>query len=1190
MIYFFATIFASASWTAALVMHVIPIWVSILITVALVLLVALIKLWQWRKARKAAKQLESSLDGQADAFAESARPEQQADIQAMQLEFHRAVNALKGSRLGQGGKSALTALPWFVIIGPPGAGKTTALRNSGLHFPYAASGGPGGLRGVAGTRNCEWWLANEAVILDTAGRYLTEDDDREEWFAFLDATRRSRPRHPINGIIAAVSAGEIIGATPEEITLLGKTMRERIDEVMGRLEMVLPVYFVVTKSDLISGFTEFFGQMRPEERQQVWGFTIPLEKNVSNIVAFAHHFDEFTAALSSRAFAGLSEQRRVEDRTKIFEFPEQLIRLRQQLGDLVGNLFAENVYQETPIMRGTYFTSGTQEGRPIDQITNAISEAFGIQQHMSSAPPVVESKSYFIHDVFTRVIIPDQGISGRSAGLLLRKRFWARAAAGIAFTIGLFILMLPGYSFTENQRLIQSTTMLVDDAIKNRETTNGKGSIVGDLQRMRQTVDKLLLWTTDGPPAAMRFGLYVGDQVYPRLKDLYAFRLRSDLLEPLIEADVEALEKFAKTYSAPDTMPTTEEYTKFTELLRIYLHLTYPKEKSEPVLSESDHKWLFRKLSDRIPVLPTPTTVNPTTHAKAVGSSIETYLDLLAADTEIALPRDKSMVTRARNALNRVPIATSALDDIIARLEGEGYDLGLKRMIGGSAAGISTKRIIRGAFTRRGWVDHIEGLLERPWDASRDWVLGSAAKGQDVSARDIEGRRLRSQYFEAYINEWMLFLQSIRVAKPKNRTASLAALQDLTRGKPPVWGRLMRGLDYNMRLGPKKSKDGVTPLSDKPKTDEFRGERFVGPKDVVDAFKAFVKFGAPPPMPPTPEGEEPLPPPTLDLDVYQEQLIFVRDALQMELENPSDGKALMARIKTARTRIKGLIADQETGWRPRFQSILWPPVEGVSGTSSRAQGGVVNNAWCSNVVVPYSSGLKSKYPFKRGGMDAAIGDVAQFYRPDSGTIAAFFTDTLSSAVTRSGGRFQFSESMGQTSVYKGSLLKFLKRSFQISKALFPSNAAAPLVKFSVRIKPTPKIASVSFSVDGQTYRYTNGPEEWRSFQWPGDGAKIGASLRVKGPGVNEFIPSQGEWGLFRLLEDGVLQGSAAGRTFTVGWQLSSIDEMVKIEIRPARSATPFFGPGGRTKLLSLFRGKSVAPPSVIAQKGGRCSP
>lgn len=62
----------------------------------------------------------------------------------------------------------LYQLPWYVIIGAPGAGKTTALVNSGLHFPLADRFGKSALRGVGRTRNCDWWFTNDAVLLDTA--------------------------------------------------------------------------------------------------------------------------------------------------------------------------------------------------------------------------------------------------------------------------------------------------------------------------------------------------------------------------------------------------------------------------------------------------------------------------------------------------------------------------------------------------------------------------------------------------------------------------------------------------------------------------------------------------------------------------------------------------------------------------------------------------------------------------------------------------------------------------------------------------------------------------------------------------------------------------------------------------------------------------------------------------------------
>lgn len=1187
MIYFLSFLLIAASWTAHFVMK-IPIWISITVTASLIFLLGLYLFIRWYSARKAAKEFEHALNHQADEYAQSARPEQQADIQAMQAEFHRAVNSLKSSKLGRNGVDALTALPWYVIIGPPGSGKTTILRNSGLRFPYEPSSG-GGLRGVAGTRNCEWWLANEAVLLDTAGRYTTEDDDREEWFAFLDATKRSRPKHPINGLIAAVSIGEIIEAEHDDIAVLAKTMRDRIDEVMQRLEMVLPVYLVFTKSDLLSGFVESFGDMRPNEREQIWGFTIPLKKNSNNIEAFAYGFDELMINLGYKSFARVGEERRLDARGKIFEFPDQVNRLRSKLGELVDTLFAENIYQETPIMRGAYFTSGTQEGRPLDQITNAIADAFGILPNLAPSEAIVDTKSYFIHDLFTKVIFPDQNISDRSETLISRRRLFSKIVGATALTVGLFLLMLPGYSFLQNQELVTSTTALVNEAMIKSKSA-GESNIVGELERMREKVDLLHGWTQDGPPLAMRFGMYQGDAVYPKVRDLYALRLRRELLEPLVASDIKVLTAFGIKYESPDSMPSAEEYQQYSNLLRLYLQLTFPKESNEPKLSSKDQEKLLKRISQRIAVLPTATTVNLETHAKAVESSVRTYLELLQSNAKVALERDPQIVLRVRNALNRVPIASSALDDIIASFDGQGFDLSLNRMIGGAAAGISTPRTIRGAFTRRAWEERIEPLLEKPWDSSTDWVLGSVGKDLSTTARDIEAKRLRSQYFDAYINEWMLFLQSIRVARPKNRTASLAALQDLTRGKPPVWGRLMKGLDYNIRLTEESSKtDDLPELSlDTPTEatqDSHQGENFTGPPEVLAAFRGFVKFGTTPPQPVTDDGA--LPPMALDLDIYQEQLTFVRDALQMELENPSDGQALMARIKTARTRIKGLIASQETGWRPRFQSILWPPVEGVSSTSSSAQGGIVNDAWCSQVAEPFKSGLAGKYPFRKSGEDVALGDIAQFYRPGSGVLATFFAETLASAVSQRGDSFTFSESLGQGSVYKGNLLKFLKRSHAISKALFPTNSATPLVKFSIRVKPTPNISSVSFSVDGQKYEYRNGPEEWKSFQWPGDGSKMGAALRVKGAGVNEYIPNDGEWGLFRLLEDGqVLAGK--GRSFTVGWQLSSVNEMVKIEFRPARSASPFLGSGG-SKLLNIFRSSGVKPPSVIAQKGGRCS-
>ena len=119
------------------------------------------------------------------------------EAQVLAQRFNDAVARLKasGGKSWLGGGQFLYELPWYVFVGAPGSGKTTALMNAGLQFllgDSAGSGKGGSVQGVGGTRNCEWWLTNEAVILDTAGRYTTEDDDRDEWFSFLDMLKQPK--------------------------------------------------------------------------------------------------------------------------------------------------------------------------------------------------------------------------------------------------------------------------------------------------------------------------------------------------------------------------------------------------------------------------------------------------------------------------------------------------------------------------------------------------------------------------------------------------------------------------------------------------------------------------------------------------------------------------------------------------------------------------------------------------------------------------------------------------------------------------------------------------------------------------------------------------------------------------------------------------------------------------------------
>src|SRR5215831_14698621 len=180
-------------------------WTLIVLMCALVIVKAL---WKAIRARRASAAI---ADGLARPAASPGDPRDE-EGQALAERFNTALELLKKTNLEKVKRSPLTRfrsiltgsylydLPWYVLIGAPGSGKTTALVNSGLHFPLSRGATPAAIAGVGGTRYCDWWFTEEAVMIDNAGRYTTHDSDakadKQSWLAFLDLLKKNRPRQP----------------------------------------------------------------------------------------------------------------------------------------------------------------------------------------------------------------------------------------------------------------------------------------------------------------------------------------------------------------------------------------------------------------------------------------------------------------------------------------------------------------------------------------------------------------------------------------------------------------------------------------------------------------------------------------------------------------------------------------------------------------------------------------------------------------------------------------------------------------------------------------------------------------------------------------------------------------------------------------------------------------------------------
>ena len=1118
--YIVSVVLIALIWAIVLVLR-LPDIIAIVATVVIVAILVTLVLVRRYRALKAAKDIERALNAQAAAQLATVRPEQQAEIQAMQAEFSKAIGSLKTSKLGKSGADALYSLPWYMIIGPPGTGKSTALRNSGLQFPYLSQAG-GGVRGVGGTRNCEWWLTNDGVILDTAGRYTTEEDDRDEWFSFLDMLKRNRPRKPVNGIMVAVSVGDLGGAHENDVVAMAKKIRERTDEVMGRLAMIVPVYVLFTKCDLIPGFVEMFGDLKKQERGQVWGFTVPLAQRVSAPgELFTERFDELSRIIEQMAYRRMPQERKIDSREQIYVFPQQFEFLRRNLSEFVGTLFQENVYQGTPIMRGVYFTSGTQEGRPIDRVMASMAEAFGIRGRASTGAlnQVTEPKSYFLRDVFANVVFPDQDVAARSKEEIRRERNRRYYIAAGAFGFAVLLSVLPAYSYMQNVDLVRTTGQIAQAAhTPPAPAGQQSASSLSLVEPLRERVDELRDNHDRSAPFSMRLGMYQGNELYDAARDLYTSTLRRAVIQPVEHAGEGDLDQFGRRYEALETAPTSDEHERFYNELKLHILLTQPREHGEPGI-DAQEDWLNQQIVGRWAQL---TSVTDPVQRGVMAANVSSYLSLMAVQPSLAFDRNVDAVRRARIALTRIPRFSLAIEQLIAEVERDGYGIHLGNLIGQTIIHVRATGYVRGAFTRRGWEERIRGRLSQTLDTitGEPWVLGSNPSAAQALDRDHQLQQLRSQYFASYIEEWRRFLDTIRVDRPADAAAALGMLQELTGGEPPPFSALMRGVAYNVHLEEPvaqaagglvaSARAGIVArigrgLAEQEAPRSVRrapwwaggsdsDQRLYTRQDVEDEFKGFTSFGVPPAPPPAPPPGAAAPPPpaptAVPLDSYQAQLALIRDAVVTFNENPNSPAApLLTALQTARTTVQGLISGQEERWKPRFQALFWPPVQWVTERARGALGSGTGSRFCSAVVVPFERTLHSRYPFDPAGQDAAIADVADFYRPERGKLWAFYGDALHADVPRVGDHFDFAQNLGANAsdVYQADLLRFLERSQDVATVLFPTGSNDPLVQFEVRIRPTPTIATLTFQVDGQTVDYDNGPEQWHSMRWPGEG-------------------------------------------------------------------------------------------------------
>jgi type VI secretion system protein ImpL len=738
-------------------------------------------------AKKSAAAIEDRLQSQAQEQMDTARPDRKPQVQALQKQLTEAIASLKASKMGSG---ALYSLPWYIIIGPPGSGKSTALQESGLNFPYMSQGRKG-IRGVGGTRNCDWWFTDQGILLDTAGRYTTELEDRDEWLSFLDMLKKCRKRKPINGAIVCVSVADLVQCSDEEREAHVKNIRDRIDELTKRLEQIFPVYLVFTKCDLLNGFVDFFEDYGKSDRSQVWGFTLPYSGKVESYQAvFDEEVKKLYGQLSAQRVTSLAAERPADKKRRIFGFPLQFAMAHRRLADFVGELFRPNPFQESSILRGVYFTSGTQEGTPIDQLVAAMGGAFGLQEDAAGLlSQAVDRKSYFINTLFSKVIFGDQNLA-RSATRVARRRRYVRAAmaAGSVAALIWFSISL-GIAFFGNLSLMKSV-----GATAKKLQDVGKASpqdLAGNLQALedlRLRIAELDGYTTeDSLPMSLRWGLYRGSEVYlgadkkSGIRKVYVDAINTMFLKNLGETLGREMQQLRDNSNKTD-----KEFDQLFELLQAYKMVGGTIE-AKPELVDS-----VLKDKERWTQALGPGAAGLSEESKKLASNQRAFYvkqlgkakdwpDIQVSKTDV----NPKLVTDVVENLKGGLWVTQAYQNLITQTPSEYKKVTVESLLpkgyGKDLFECPEKFHVPGAFTQFAYSGYIRsGMREKSQALADKFKQLNVDKSPEVIAGDLRG-----MYTTDYAVRWRDFFQNIELKNFDNLRDASEKLKVLTAQNSP---------------------------------------------------------------------------------------------------------------------------------------------------------------------------------------------------------------------------------------------------------------------------------------------------------------------------------------------------------------------------------------------------------------------
>ncbi|MEH0087258.1 type VI secretion system membrane subunit TssM [Vibrio alginolyticus] len=1065
-----------------------------------------------------------------------------SEIDLMRERIEQAVKVVTKTHKG---KRSLYDLPWYVLIGPPGTGKTTVLKQSGLEFPLGDSLGSDSIAGVGGTRHCDWWFANKAVLIDTAGRYTTQDSqekvDSKAWHGFLGLLKKYRTQRPINGAIVTISLASVMSQTRTERSLHARAIKSRLQELKNQLGMQFPIYVLLTKMDLVAGFNEFFADLSKEEREELFGFMFPREVDDERgvISLFNKEFHGMLERLDARMLRILETEDDLDKRALIFEFPKQLRVLQANLDEFLAEIFAQNSFEEPALIRGVFMLSSVQEGLPVDKLMNESTNGLGLNR-LALAKSQTGSHSYFVKNLFDKVIFKEQ-LLGTVNRHYQKQSGWMRRGVYIGCTtllLGASALWFMSYKW--NSQLIVDTNEQAShiDAMIGAQSLDFEADIVSAVETLDRLMTLPLGKQSDYGDAdsVKRFGLYQGDKVSQAANNAYSDALTQYYAPLLLDSLVSEMEsnqqhreylyETLKTYLMlfnPDKYQQDEVLAWFN----FYFERQYPGELNAD---------LRRRLLQHTQYLLGNDGQGFTYNTAAVTSAREVL-------TQMSLPERAYQRMKIQFSKSHVP--SFRLTDVLGPKGLEQFE---------RASGKPLSQGISGFYTYNGFHSIFQIQINRTVKSlmEENWVYGDDLKAHEID-QDSAIQGVQSRYYQDYVNEWKTLIEDIQLKQAPSLELATEQARVLSGVERPIES-LLRAIQKEVALSKvslSENQKAASEVAGKVAKVKFsntadrldmylpeeNGFNVALPgKEVESHFSEILRLGE------------------QDFDDIQQAMVNLRSYLSDLSSSGNNQKIAYKSI------LDGTVTQDVAASFARAKELLPRPFNRWLGELSQesvkfAESGSkdhLNQLWVTQVVRPYQRTIAGRYPFEpNASREVRLKDFKRFFGY-GGTLDAFFQEYLEPFVDTSKSRWRLEKEIG----VRPETLMVFQRAQRIRQSFFESDNS---LRVEFGMKPVyldQHITRFVLELGGQDLVYKHGPARAKSLSWPAgqDQTRI---VFTPPESKREIAHTyEGEWGIFKLLDQSLKARPESRKDNIVMIDLKG--NKVQLELIPSSAINPFW--------------------------------